>query len=122
MLFSSSACLLLLVELSESPGQAFRRHFGKHEHPVYFSRIRRGGGSGGVFVCPCERGGGGEKGEEGWIERKREVCWRQRKTMQQCESGGVIVGERDVNSESISIEKRHRRDTDSGAEMETHRY
>lgn len=53
------------------PWPAFRRHFGKHEHPVYFPRIRRGGG-GSVFVCPCEREGGGGGGEK--AERKREVC------------------------------------------------
>ena len=74
----SSGCPLLLVQLCESPGQAFRGHFGKHEHPVYFSQIRRGGmrkgEGGGGFVCLCEtEGGGGEKLDEGWIERKREV-------------------------------------------------
>ncbi len=91
MFFSSSARLLLLVELYESPGQAFRRHFGKHEHPVYFSRIRRGAwrrwwwGDGGVFVCPCEREeGGGEK--EGWTDRKRAVRGKRRR---RCRNAGV---------------------------------
>lgn len=62
--FPSSACLLLLIELCESPGQALRRHFGKHEH--LFSQIRRGvGGGGDIFVCPCEREGQGGGGREG---------------------------------------------------------
>ena len=111
--FSSSARLLLL-ELCESPGQAFRSHFGKHEHPVYFSRIRRGergagggggggigGGGGGVFVCPCEReGGGGEEAEEGWIDRKEGgmLEGKEEDGTAMWELGGVAVGEKHINS------------------------
>lgn len=58
-------CLLLCSDLSESPIQAFRRHFGKREH--LFSQIKWRE-EGVIFVRTCERGGGGEP-EEAWIKR-----------------------------------------------------
>lgn len=104
--FSSSARLLLLVELCESPGQAFRRHFGKHEHPVYFSRIRRGGRGGWrrrwwCFCLPVWEARGRRRGRKGGVDRQKEggmLEGKEEDGTAMWEWGGGAVGEKHINS------------------------
>lgn len=79
-------------------------------------------GDGGVFVCPCEReGGGGETGEEGWIDRKRDVRGERRRRCRNVGVGGYcrrkrhkqLINQHRKETGIQTVEQRWRRtDTD----------